>query len=225
MVRCRPLLILLIAGLLVPIMRPPYLAAREDASALCIDAARSAASTTGVPVEVLLAISLVETGRNDRPWPWTINVGGEGHWFDTAREAEAHAQSVLDQGLTNLDLGCFQLNVRWHSKGFSSLSDMLAPASNATYAAEFLAQQYEVTGDWAAAAAAYHSQTPEHAYRYRAKFEAVYAALEAQSATPANLPDIDARENRFPLLLSGTRGQNGSLFPATGSGARLIGDN
>lgn len=218
----RPSLALLLASLLISPGLAPRLAAREDPSSLCVDAARSAARLTGVPVEVLLAVTLVETGRDQRPWPWTVNVAGEGHWFDTASEAEAHVQSILDQGLTNVDLGCFQLNLRWHSKGFASLSDMLDPAPNATYAAEFLSRHFARTGDWVAAAAAYHSQTPEYAERYRAKFEAVYATLVDG---PVAVPAATERENRFPLLMSGSLGRNGSLVPVTGGGLRLVGGN
>lgn len=218
----RPSLALLLASLLIHSGLAPELEAREDPSSLCVDAARAAARRTGVPVDVLLAVTLVETGRDQRPWPWTVNVAGEGHWFDTASEAEAHVQSLLDQGRTNVDLGCFQLNLRWHSKGFSSLSDMLDPAPNATYAAEFLASHFARTGDWAAAAAAYHSQTPEYAERYRAKFEAAYGTL---AAGPTVAPVATERENRFPLLMSGAIGRNGSLVPATGGGLRLVGGN
>lgn len=210
----------MLAGILILPGFAPDLAARGDPSALCIDAARAAAQATGVPERVLLAVTLVETGRDARPWPWTVNVGGEGHWFDTASEAEAHARSMLDRGLTNVDLGCFQLNLRWHSKGFASLADMLDPAANATYAAGFLAENFARTGDWAAAAAAYHSQTPEHAERYRANFGTAYAALDSGDIAPE---DPEPRENRFPLLLAGARGMNGSLVPATGAGLRLIG--
>ena len=131
-------------------------------------------------------------------------------------------QSVLDQGQTNVDLGCFQLNLRWHSRGFASLTDMLDPVPNANYAAGFLAQHFARTGTWAAAAAAYHSQTPEYAERYRVKFEAAYAAL---GNDPTAVPLATARENRFPLLMSGSLGRNGSLVPATGRGSRLIGGN
>lgn len=218
----RPCLVLMAAVLPTLVVWGPMLLAREDPSVLCADAARSAARAAGVPLEVLLAISLVETGRDARPWPWTVNVGGEGRWFDSAREAEAHAQSMLGQGLTNVDLGCFQLNIRWHSKGFASLSDMLSPLPNATYAAEFLAGHYARTGDWAAAAAAYHSMTPEHAERYRARFETVLAAL---GPSPGEAPDVAPRENRFPLLRSGSVGANGSLVAASGGGLRLIGGN
>ncbi len=48
-----------------------------------------AAEETGVPYDVLLAISKVETARDNRPWPWTVNFGGDGKWFDSAAEAEA----------------------------------------------------------------------------------------------------------------------------------------
>lgn len=200
---------------------PSQVQAWDDPSALCLSAAADASREVGIPYEVLLALSVVETGRDNQPWPWTVNVGGDGRWFDTKAEAETHAQAVLDEGVTNLDVGCFQLNIRWHSKGFGSLSDMLDPAMNANYAAEYLAQQYSETGDWAAAAAAYHSATPEHANRYRAKFEEVYAAL-GDSALPA--PSTDApRSNSFPLLLAGPAAGNGSLVPLAGGSMPLIG--
>lgn len=199
------------------------LQARNDPSNLCLAAASEAALATKVPYEVLLAVSVVETGRDARPWPWTVNVAGDGQWFDTKDEAQAHAQEVLDQGLTNLDVGCFQLNIRWHSKGFASLSDMLDPDLNAGYAAEFLAGHYAETGDWAAAAAAYHSATPEHAGRYRALFEEAYASLGSVDV-PASAEDV-ARDNRFPLLLVGPVGGKGSLVPLATGGGPLIGGN
>lgn len=193
----------------------------SDPSQLCLDAAASAAEATGVPREVLLAVALVETGRDDRPWPWTINVAGDGRWFDTAAEAEAHAQTVLDDGGTNLDVGCFQLNIRWHSKAFTSLADMLDPQRNAGYAAGYLAQHFAETGTWADAAARYHSATPEHAERYRVRFETALASLEGADMPPS--PDVLSRQNGFPLLMAGSSGLNGSLVPTTPGGNRLIG--
>jgi hypothetical protein len=205
----------------------------EDPSALCLQAARAAADRTGVPYDVLLAVSLVETGRNRRPWPWTINLGGEGQWLDSAADAEAVVNAALDQGATNIDIGCFQLNYRWHAAAFSSLSDMLDPDQNADYAADYLATQFARTGEWALAAAAYHSATPEHADRYRAQFEATFAAVTedglaedwlAQDGLPPGSPQTaDVRVNSFPLLVAGEAGLRGSLVPATSGGRRLIG--
>lgn len=197
--------------------------AREDASNLCLEAASDAAERTGVPYDVLLAISKVETGRNERPWPWTVNFGGDGHWYDTAAEAEASVTEALDQGATNVDLGCFQLNYRWHSEGFGSVAEMLDPDRNAIYAANFLAEHYARTGDWAAAAAAYHSATPEYAEIYQAKFEAAYAGLGGAEPADAAPPVAAERTNSFPLLMAGTTGRNGSLVPTGSRGHRLIG--
>lgn len=211
----------ILAALTWPGPFAPSAIATTDASGLCTRAATEASRQTGVPYQVLLAIALVETGRNDRPWPWTVNVGGEGDWFDSAGAAEAYAESVIDAGKTNLDLGCFQLNYRWHGAAFASVADMLDPDRNAIYAAEFLANHFQRTGDWAAAAAAYHSATPENAGAYRAKFETAYAGLAGEDL-PALPPDA-GRQNRFPLLVAGTTGSRGSLVPATLGGTRLIG--
>ena len=200
---------------------------REDPSALCLDAVFRATTRTGVPYDVLLAIAMVETGRNDKPWPWTVNQGGDGRWFDSVDEAEAHVSSVVDDGVTNVDLGCFQLNYRWHAAGFTSIAEMLDPDQNATYAARFLSEHFAQTGEWADAAAAYHSATPEYAAAYRKKFETAYARLGgwvgSSDPLPAKAAPEPERENRFPLLLAGSAGSRGSLVPTTGGGARLIG--
>lgn len=209
------------SALLAALLPAATAQSREDPSNLCLRAASDAAELTGVPYDVLLAISKVETGRGDRPWPWTVNFGGDGKWFDTAAEAEAGVTAALDQGATNVDLGCFQLNYRWHSDGFASVADMLDPDRNATYAAKFLARQYDQTGDWATAAAAYHSGTPEYAEIYKAKFEAVYAGLDDPVSEAA--PVAEKRDNRFPLLVSGSAGSRGSLVPNGLGGIRLIG--
>ena len=217
---CGPPLFALIAmGLLASTAQ-----SRIDASDLCLRAASQAAAETGVPYDVLQAIAIVESGRNNRPWPWTANFGGEGRWFDSAAEAEAVIARALDEGATNVDIGCFQLNHRWHAQAFSSVSDMLDPDRNATYAASFLAEHFERTGDWASAAAAYHSLTPEHSTTYQAKFEAALAGLEGDAGQWGPAAPAPARRiNGFPLLVAGTTGSRGSLVSPARTGARLVG--
>jgi hypothetical protein len=193
----------------------------SDPSALCVAAARSAADRTGVPFDALLAIAVVETGRDMRPWPWTVNLGGEGYWLDDRAEAETLVQEALDLGRTNIDLGCFQLNYRWHAAGFASINAMLDPEENAVYAARYLARHYAQTGDWALAAAAYHSATPDYADRYKARYEAAFAELGGGPSDPGSGPA--PRSNGFPFLVAGGAGRNGSLVPATSGGLRLFG--
>jgi Transglycosylase SLT domain len=195
--------------------------ASSDPSALCMAAAGTAAELTGVPYDTLLAISVVETGRGLRPWPWTINLGGEGYWLDSAEDAAGLVADALNGGATNIDIGCFQLNYRWHASAFPSIEDMLDPEQNARYAAEYLAGHYARTGDWSLAAAAYHSATPEYADRYQARFEETAAELGGE---PGKTPDSAVpRRNGFPLLIAGVSGFNGSLVPSTPGGLRLFG--
>ena len=205
----------------------------DDPSALCLAAARAAAEQTGVPYQTLLAISVVETGRDLQPWPWTVNLGGDGHWLATADEASALISEQLNAGATNIDIGCFQLNYRWHAAAFRSVEDMLDPARNALYAAGYLARHYARTGDWGLAAAAYHSATPDHADRYLARYEQTVADLSGgptgdASGDPSGDPvgialTMDDRSNGFPLLIAGSFGRNGSIVPATSGGRRLVG--
>lgn len=208
-------------AIIVPLLTPEPGRTMGNPAELCREAAARASAHSGVPYAVLLAITTVESGRNDQPWPWTVNFGGSGQWFDSPAEAAASVARALDDGATNLDLGCFQLNYRWHAAAFASVEEMLDPIRNANYAAEYVAKQYERTGDWALAAAAYHSATPEYAMVYRVKFETAYARLSGETVpAEAALPE---RRNKFPLLLAGNSGRYGSLFSATAGLRPLIG--
>lgn len=200
----------------------------RDSARLCDEAARSAASDSATPLVVLQAITRVETGRGAgadlRPWPWTINHAGKGQWFDTAAEAETAAAAALALGEGNLDIGCFQLNHRWHGSHFSSLDQMFDPTANARYAAAFLADLHRETGSWSAAIAAYHSRSEGPAAAYLARIEPILAALNL-SASPATHPvqAPEPRQNTYPLLQAGSRGTGGSLVPRRATNRPLIG--
>jgi len=154
--------------------------------AICEGAAARAARNHQIPVDVLRAITLTETGRNRegslQPWPWTINLEGTGHWFDTRAEAEAFAQQALSEGRRSFDVGCFQLNWRWHGDAFDSITAMFDPAANADYAATYLKGHFETLGSWSLAAGRYHSGTPEFATRYAARFDGILADLPTEMA-------------------------------------------
>jgi hypothetical protein len=200
------------------------MAGRGHATALpedmCDVAAQSAAETYQVPVKILLAVARAESGRQSRgqmrPWPWAVNLGGQGHWPDDKDSAVEIAQSALDEGRLNIDIGCFQLNIRWHSKGFLSLDDMFNPQTNADYAAQFLRQLHDEFGDWKMAVGAYHSRNAELATGYVDRVAAL--------ATNEPLPLRIAPANLFPLLRAGTAGSVGSIVPQSDAAATpLIG--
>lgn len=199
----------------------------SNPAALCDQAAQVAAQQTGVPLVVMQALTRAETGRGGggqlEPWPWAVNQAGQGHWFDSAAEAEQFVEAQLQFGYSNLDVGCFQLNHRWHSQGFASLSAMFQPQENALYAAQYIAEKYQETGDWVLAAGAYHSGTVAHAEKYSARFEQILADLGEGMPVPEGvirLADLTEtpipRVNRFPLLMAGGQAASrGSLVPLT----------
>ena len=233
---------LALAAALVLAARPLFAtatdpAAAADPSTICEAAARDAALAEGVPFDVMMAITLAETGRSRggglRPWPWTVNMEGAGHWFDVPAEALAYVVQEYARGARSFDVGCFQINYRWHGQHFGSIEQMFDPAANATYAARYLLSLKAEFGTWDAAAGAYHSRTPEFAERYATRFARLRDGLEGGSAPDAAaLPELTlaaldgiARVNRFPLLQSGAGAGLGSLVPiGNAAGVAMFGD-
>lgn len=162
---------MLLAGALCSLLLAGATTPARSEPELCVAAGRQAAAAAGVPQALMRAISLAETGRRHgkvlAPWPWAMNAAGKGTWFETREAALESAARRLARGERNFDLGCFQINHRWHGDAFPSLEAMLDPQSNADYAARFLAALYAETGDWLTAAGHYHSRTPALAKAYR----------------------------------------------------------
>jgi transposase-like protein len=216
--------VLIVTGLIVSVYP---LRAAQDLSLICDQAAAYAARETGVPLSVLQAISLNETGRKRggimRPWPWTVNMEGKGVWFDTEDEARAFVYQNYKRGARSFDVGCFQINYKWHGQAFASIEEMFEPRPNALYAAKFLLELYREKGNWSGAAGAYHSRTPKYAEKYEARFnrfrnglmgnDAPQADVQLVYAEPQPAPAI-VRINKYPLLQAGSTTRTlGSLVP------------
>jgi hypothetical protein len=135
-----------------------------------------ASTLTGVPKALLICIAKVESGRSTpqgvEPWPWAINVAGIPKYFMSKKEALAYVSKCLSQGITNIDVGILQLNIKWHSQGFTHLEAMLDPHFNALYAARFLKRLRLQHGSWAKAVATYHSSQPHRGQAYITKVAA-----------------------------------------------------
>lgn len=170
-------------------------AAAPDDSNLCQQATAAAEQLSGVPNQLLDAISRVESGRYDgadgalRAWPWTINEEGRGHFYASKSEAVAAAREFRARGIQSIDVGCTQINLMYHPNAFSSLEDAFDPARNAAFAASFLTDLFHQVGSWPHAAAAYHSQTPELGTDYQRKvLEAWADPINGSGEAPRNHP-------------------------------------
>ncbi|MEE3317748.1 MAG: transglycosylase SLT domain-containing protein [Pseudomonadota bacterium] len=232
-------------GLAFALILSTHTANARNAPEVCDAAARYAASQTGVPLSVLLAITRTETGRKHggkfAPWPWTVNMEGAGKWFDDVDQALAYVERHHSAGARSFDVGCFQLNYKWHGQNFSSIPNMFDPRENALYAASFLRDLYGELGDWEKAAGAYHSRTKKYADRYKKRFRSLRAQFLDQDGNTNPFDDVNQRilagtfdqpatpvptpvprQNLYPLLQTGAARSMGSLVPVQNTPARPL---
>ena len=159
---------------------------------ICNEIVRKVELKYNLPTDILASIALVEAGRkqNDgsiRPWPWSLNHAGKSLFFDNKAAALKYLQNNINAKFRNIDVGCMQINVRWHLNKFKSFSAMIDPRNNIDYAAKFLMQLKEAHGSWENAIKHYHSATPKLHKKYYAKVEKVWSKkshlnLAAQNA-------------------------------------------
>ncbi len=147
------------------------------ASQSCVTAITIAEARYGIPKGLLQAIAKVESGRPDpatgriEPWPWSININNQGMYFQNLEQSVRWVRRMQAQGVTSIDTGCLQVNLRQHPAAFRTLEDAFDPVQNADYAARFLVQLRHETGDWIQAAGLYHSRTPALSDPYRKKVQ------------------------------------------------------
>lgn len=203
----RPLLSAALVLLFCAGFAPRASAAVSPAAEICEWAAQQAAGESGVPADIMGALTLTETGRRldgvVRPWAWSANAEGEGTWFDDPTSAIAFAEDRVAQGRTNIDIGCFQLNYRWHGQNFTSVAQMFDPLENARYAARFVGQLYAEMGDWRRAAGAFHSRTQVYAQRYLARFDTLRDMLNQRGFQ--GMTGSPETYNSFAAIDSGQR--------------------
>lgn len=200
-------------GMATEVGTPPL--SDQQQSDLCASAVQKAEQTYGTPPGLLNAIAKAESGRRIegaatlQPWPWTLNVDGQGLYFATKVQAAAQALKALMHGSAYTDVGCMQVDLQFHPKAFRSLDEALDPVANADYAARFLVSLYQVTGgNWFAAVGYYHSRSPELARLYREHVTAVGLGLNVSPGRPGKL--------RLALAGGGTLVVNVNRQPSRG---------
>ena len=172
-------------------------AAKEHTNdgSLCLAAAEKASADYGVNLNLLQTISAVESGQWNEmhnayiAWPWTVNAQGKGYYFKTREEAVAAAKKFIAQGITSIDVGCMQVNMKYHGKAFSSIEEAMDPENNMKYSAKFLRSLYKRNGkNWKTAAKRYHSGNPQEGLLYTQRLEKRFKAYKTAGLTKsANL--------------------------------------
>lgn len=150
-------------GLLIAIAAAASISSSAGAGAsasggsVCEGEITRAAAKYGVPVGVLYAVGLTETGRRGSMQPYAMNIHGTAYFAPDARAAVRRFHEARRDGIKLIDLGCMQINHHYHSDRFPSLESMLDPRRNVEYAARFLKELKEREGTWTMAVARYHA--------------------------------------------------------------------
>ena len=183
----------------------------------CEYLAKDAEKKYGLPENILLSISRVESGYQKvdgviRAWPWTLNAGGDSSYFQTKEDALRSLEERIKKGVTNIDIGCMQLNFRWHKDFFNNLSDMINPIKNVDYAARFLNKLHQRHRSWEKAVKYYHSSKSKFNVKYYRKVKAVWKKENNESSLapkllaavldpkPKKANIFIRKENRVPLI-------------------------
>ncbi|TGD61886.1 lytic transglycosylase domain-containing protein [Tabrizicola sp. WMC-M-20] len=166
----------------------------DQADRVCVAAILDAQRRHGIPDNLLLAIGLQEAGSTRAAgltvWPWSVNAAGVGRSFKSPEAAMDWVRDRQMAGVTSIDVGCMQINLRWHPDAFASVEQGFDPIRNVDYAARFLVALYARTGDWMAAAGAYHSFNPTP--------QGIYLTSLRRNIVVAN-----ARIGHFAMLATG----------------------
>ena len=160
-----------------------------DKLKLCENTIESVELQTDIPKGLLLGIGKAEAIRkiNNKYiiWPWTINHAGKSLFFDTKKQMSNYVFKTLKRNDFNIDVGCMQINIKWHKNNFKKISDMFEVNPNISYAASFLKQLKNKHGSWDKAIKHYHSSDPKKNNPYLMKVKSFWNKKEVEKSTKA----------------------------------------
>lgn len=149
---------------------------------LCQIAVDKAEKNYQIKSNLLQTIASVESGRWNAQagkrvaWPWTVHANGKGRYYKSKAEAVAAVKNLQQKGITNIDVGCMQINLKYHGKAFANLDEAFDPEKNVAYSAQFLRKLYKRNKqNWTKTAMHYHSRNLRRGTNYKNRLEKHYA--------------------------------------------------
>jgi soluble lytic murein transglycosylase-like protein len=150
-------LLLLLSALAAVFISDGAVPARAAEPSVCEREMTRAAARFNVPLGVLYAVGMTETGRKGSLQPYAMNIEGRAHFAQSPGDAVREFAAARGRGAKLIDLGCMQINHHYHGEKFASVEAMLDPGKNVDYAARFLSELREREGSWTMAVARYHA--------------------------------------------------------------------
>jgi hypothetical protein len=199
------------------IFSPINVFASVQTNLVCEKIIKNIESLTEIPEGLLLGIGKTEAGRiidkkELKVWPWTVNHAGKSLFFDNKKQMKNYVLKHLKKGDNNLDVGCMQINLKWHKHNFKEVNDMISPEPNISYAASFLIQLKNKYGNWNEAIKHYHSSDPIKNKPYLDKVlnywkmkdkKTIYAAANIKNKKnnlDKNVSELISLKSRQPFL-------------------------
>ena len=163
----------------------------------CIIAAKKYEEIYDIPKNLLLSVSLTESGRKIKngefiSWPWTINRKGKGKFFDNKLTAINYVKEYTKKGKKNIDLGCMQVNFMYHPNAFKNFYEAFDPDKNVEWAAIMLKSLHGKFGSWESAVGYYHSYRNSKRKKYSLKVFNTLASIKNKN----NFNFIKVSENK-----------------------------
>ncbi|MBE7212472.1 MAG: lytic transglycosylase domain-containing protein [Gluconacetobacter diazotrophicus] len=182
----------------------------------CLEAGRDAERAFALPDGLMARIGRVESGRGagGAPWPWTVQSNGSGAFLPGPAAAEAEIARRRAGGERLIDVGCFQVDLRWHGSAFASDAEALDPTANARVAAAFLSALHARTGDWNQAVGLYHSADAVRAAEYRRRVFGQDASDGAVSPFAASPPPTTAAADPYVIAFGPRRSRGLTVIRA-----------
>ncbi|WP_449411887.1 transglycosylase SLT domain-containing protein [Methylobacterium komagatae] len=126
-------------------------------SRVCEQQMAQAAAKHGVPLGMLYAVGLTESGKRGSLQPYAMNIQGRAYFGTSAQDVMQKLAESQASGIRLVDLGCMQINHHYHRAKFPSLEAMIDPRQNVEYATRFLKELKDREGSWTLAVARYHA--------------------------------------------------------------------
>ncbi|MFG1480414.1 lytic transglycosylase domain-containing protein [Xanthobacter sp. V4C-4] len=127
---------------------PPNICERELARA---------SKKYNIPLEILYAVGLTESGYGGFLQPYTLYIEGKDYISNNLQDALKLFREANARGVQLIDIGCMQVNYYWHKEEFKSLEDIFNPRLNVEQAARFLQELRKRHGSWTMALARYNA--------------------------------------------------------------------
>ncbi len=173
-------MVAILSAVVLPLASLPAAAVPPD----CAAAAAFAEREQQLPVGILGAIGVVES----RNHALAIDIDGKASVPADLPAAVEAVRSAAARGARFIDVGCFQVDLRWHPDAFADPSAAFDPLANARVAARFLAELGGAAGSWSTAIARYHSSLAAEGASYAIRVLNRWRGLPA--ADPPTYSDV-----------------------------------